>query len=618
MTAGYAGKILYVDLTENKIGEDSLPDEEVLRSWLGCFGLGLKMLYDMLPPGVSAQDPENPMIFWTGPLTGAKVPGATNLSLATKNFNNNLTAGRSHTHGELGRNLKKAGFDGLVITGCSEKPVYLFIHDDGVEIRDAAQLWGKDTHQTEDILQDLLGKEVSVGAIGPVGENMGSGGAIFNDRNHNMCHSGVGSVMGSKKLKAIVTQGSKSFPIANPEKMVEIHKRWVQLVKQGHRYGRSSKGKLFTNEFRYLAKLIGFVGKNFQINQFNEFGIGLSRHKITPKPCRGCPHACPVDVELVSGPHKGFVASIAGGGEGPEGAGSILGIADPDHFVYILDRYDRLGVESSAIGCTIAMAIEAYEKGLITKKDTDGLELRWGDAELVEELARKYAYKEGFGAVLALGPLEAARAIGGNATDFAVHIKGAPMNLHDWRSTWGMFLSHIVSGGSGWPGTAADSIGEEPDAGYPQFTEPFDYSAKPLEARKAGILKYMRDANGTCGFMTWNIGGSTEIVREAINAVTGWDMTTEELVDVGERMMQLERAFNIRQGLTPEDDSNLSPRLLEAPKDGVAAGKSIKPYLQGMLDEYYRLMGWDKKTGKPWRSTLKRFGLDYVADDIWR
>jgi aldehyde:ferredoxin oxidoreductase len=376
-------------------------------------------------------------------------------------------------------------------------------------------------------------------------------------------------------------------------------------------------GLLFKNDFRYLAKLIGFVGKNFQINQFNEFSIGLHTHKITPRPCRGCPQGCPSDVELVSGPHKGLVATIAGGGEGPEGAGSILGIANPEHWVYILDLYDKLGVESSAIGCTLAMAIEAYEKGLITKEDTDGLELRWGDPELVETLARKYAYKEGFGALLSQGVLPAAHAIGGGATDFAVHIKGSAMNLHDWRSTWGMFLSHIVSGGSGWPGTAADSIGEEPDAGYPEFTEPFDYKAKPLEAQKAGILKYMRDANGTCGFMTWNIGGSTEIVREAINAVTGWDMTYEELVDVGERMMHLERAFNIRQGLTPEDDYKLSPRLLEAPKDGVAAGRSIKPYLRGMLDEYYRLMGWDLKTGKPWRRVLNRFGLDYVAKDLW-
>jgi aldehyde:ferredoxin oxidoreductase len=180
-----------------------------------------------------------------------------------------------------------------------------------------------------------------------------------------------------------------------------------------------------------------------------------------------------------------------------------------------------------------------------------------------------------------------------------------------------MLLGHIVSSGAGWPATAADMIGWEPDAGYPEFTDPFDHKAKPLEARKTGILKFMRDTIGACGFMTWNIGGANEITREAINAVTGWDFTIEELVDVGERVMNLERAFNCRHGLTPEDDYNVSPRLLEAPRDGKAAGKSIKPYLNGMIDEYYALMGWDPKTGKPWQTTLKRLGLDDVARDIW-
>ncbi|MEE9610682.1 MAG: aldehyde ferredoxin oxidoreductase C-terminal domain-containing protein [Desulfatiglandales bacterium] len=617
MKGGYAGKVLYVDLTSDKISEEGLPDENVLKAWLGCYGMGLKMLYDMTPPGVSARDPENPLIFWTGPLTATDMPGHTNLSLATKNFNNDLTAGRSHAHGELGIKLKKAGFDGLVITGCSEGPKYLFIHDDGVELRDASSLWGKDTHETEDILQDELGATASVAAIGPVGENLCAGGMICSDRNHNMAHSGGGSVMGSKRLKAIVFQGNKDFPIAHPEKIKDIRKRWVQLVKEGHRFSRGGWGKFHNNEMRYLLDGLGFAGKNFQINKFKEFAVGLSNHKITPRPCKRCPYGCPVDIELVSGPHKGLVATLCGGGEGPEGAGAVLGIGNPEHWVYLLEQYDRLGVESSLFGCTLAMATEAYEKGLITDKDTDGIELKWGDPDVAEKMLQKFAHKEGFGALLAKGPLEAARAIGGDASNFAVHLKGSGINLHDWRSGWGMLLCHVISGGSGWPATAADSIGWEPDAGYPEFTDPFDHKAKPQEARKTGILKYMRDANGTCGFMTWNIGGSTEIVREAINAVTGWDMTTEELWAVGERMMHLERAFNCRHGLTPEDDYNLSPRLLEAPQDGRAKGRAVEPYLRGMVDEYYSLMGWDKTTGKPLEKTLKRFGLDDIAKDLW-
>ena len=617
MKGGYAGKVLYVDLTTNKINEEGLPDETVLRTWLGCWGLGLRMLYDMVPPGVRASDPENPMIFWNGPLTGVNIPGNTNLSLATKNFNTDFTVGRSHTHGKLGINMKKAGYDGLVITGRSEKPVYLFIHDGGAELRDAVYLWGKDTHETEDILISELGKAVSVGAIGPVGENLCAGGMICNDRNHNLAHSGVGSVMGSKKLKAIVTQGSQSFPVAHPEKIDDIRKRWVELIVTGHRYGRSAGGKGRKDDFRGMIGRLGLAGKNFTINQFTEFAVGLSKNKITAVACHGCPQVRCVDIELMSGPHKGLVATLSGGGEGPEGAGSVLGIADPLHWVYLLELYDRLGVEASVAGCTMAMAIEAYEKDILTKKDTDGLELRWGDAEVAEKMLRKLAYKEGFGKILALGPLGAARAIGGGAENFAVHLKGSGMNLHDWRSGWGMLLSHIVSSGSGWPATAADMIGWEPDAGYTRFTDPFDYKAKPWEARITGIYKFMRDTIGACGFMTWNIGGVNEITREAINAVTGWDFTVEELVDIGERVMNLERAFNVRHGLTPEDDYNVSPRLLEAPKDGRAAGKSVEPYLRGMIDEYSRLMGWDLKTGKPLRETLERLGLNDVARDMW-
>jgi len=615
---GYTGRILTVDLTTGKIGEQGLPEENVLRGWVGCWGLALRMLYDMAPPGVRAKDPENPMIFLCGPLTGVNLPGCNNLSLATKNFNNDFV-GRSHTHGTLGNNLKWAGYDGLIITGASEKPVYLFIHDEGAELRDATDLWGKaDSHETEDILKKEHGREASVASIGAVGENQCAGGMILNDRNHNMAHSGVGSVMGSKKLKAFVTLSkNRKIPIAHPEKIDGIRRRWVQTVLGGGRYGRSGKGKHFRESMVFLFNGLGFAGKNFTINKYRAFGLGLSDQKITLKACQGCPHGCPVDIEVVSGRRKGLVATISGGGEGPEGAGAVIGVTNVGDWLYLLDLYDRVGVESSVMGCTIAMAIEAYEKGILTNEDTDGLDLKWGDVDVIEKLVRKFAYKEGFGKILALGPLGAARAIGGGAENFAVHLKGSGMNLHDWRSGWGMLLCHIVSSGAGWPGTAADSIGPEPDAGYPALTPFFDYRAKPEEARRTGILKFMKDTVGACGFVTWNLAGMNEILRDAVNAVTGWDLTVEDLLNVGERVMQAERAFNIRHGLTPADDYNVSPRLLEAPKDGRAMGRAIGPYIHGMIDEYYDLMGWDKKTGKPWRATLKKFGLDDMAKDLW-
>jgi aldehyde:ferredoxin oxidoreductase len=617
MANGYAGKVLHVDLTNRKVSEEPLPDEKVLRSWLGCWGVALRQLYDVAPSGIQASAPENPMIFWNGPLTDVDVPGNTNISLATKNFNTGYTAGRSHAHGRFGINLKRAGYDGLVITGCSEERVYLSINDRGVEVRDAAYLWGKDTHETEEILLRELGEAVSVAAIGPTGENLCSGGMICNDQHHSFAHSGVGSVMGSKRLKAIVTQGSGTFPIAHPERINDIRKRWLQLVISGARYKRGAKGLAKKEDFRGTYRRFGgFAGKNFQTD-FEEFGIGTNKHTITPRPCHGCPYACPVDIELMSGPHKGRVVTISGGAEGPEGAGAVLGIANPEHFLYILDLYDRLGIEASVAGCTMAMAIEAFEKGILTRNDTDGLDLRWGDPGLAETLLRKMVAKEGFGAILALGPLGAARAIGGSAPDFAVHIKGSGMNLHDWRGGWGMLLANVISSGSGWAATSADMIGPEPDAGYPDITPPFDYKSKGLEAMKTGVLKFMRDTLGVCGFMTWNIGGANAITREGLEAITGWDFTEDELLEVGKRVMNLERVYNIRNGLTPADDYGISPRLLEAPDGGRAKDNPVKPYLTRMIDDYYRLMGWDIQTGKPWKKTLETLGLKQEAEDIW-
>lgn len=620
MKGGYTGKILTVDLTHGKIGQQDTPEEKVLKDWLGNWGLGLRMLYDMTPPGIRAKDPETPMIFMNGPMTGVNLPGGNQLSLATKNFNNDFV-GRSHTHGRLGVNLKRAGYDAMIVTGASDKPVYLHINDDGAQIKDASHLWGKlDSHETEDVLLKEYGKTASVGSIGPFGENQCAGGMILNDENHNMAHSGVGSVMGSKMLKAYVVQSNnKDVPIAHPERLNDIRKRWVAAVRSGNRYGRSGKGLHFRNDFRFIYEGIGFAAKNFTDQDFPEFGMGTSDQKITSKGCPGCPHNCSVDIEIQTGPRKGYVATISGGGEGPESAGALIGISEPGDWIYILDLYDRLGVECSVMGCTIAMAIEAFEKGIINKNDTDGLELKWGDAEVIEKLIRKTACKEGFGKILALGPLGAAREIGGGAENFAVHLKGSGLNMHDWRTGWGMMLSHLISSGAGFPACGSDSTGPEPDAGYPvhELTSPFDYRNKPEEAMKTGILKFMKDCVGTCGLVTWQIAGMNEILRDSLNAVTGWDLTVEDLLAVGERVMQAERAFNIRHGLTPADDHNISPRLLEAPKDGKAAGKALGDYIHGMIDKYYDLMGWDKYTGKPFKATLKKFGLDDMAKDLW-
>jgi len=627
---GYTGKILRVDLTTERIVEEGLPSEDILRKYVGCFGLGLWYLIRELPTGVSPLEPENPLIFMNGPFVSTEgtkiaVPSPNNCTAVTLNADTGFTAGRSHSHGWFGPRLKGAGYDGIIITGASKKWVYLWIHEGEVEIRDAGKFIGRDTHETEDLIKEDLGfttdlpGKVSVAAIGPAGENMCAGALIENDKNHSFSHSGVGAVMGSKKLKAIAVKGEKPVPIVDEEKLREISREWTKGASTLGLFPIVGQAGVPRSNYKGVLNLVGLSAKNWTTNMLPGFGEGMTeKGKITPKPCFRCPVACSYEVEVVEpGPLKGYVATLSGGGENQEGASSIVGVADPPSVWYLTDLNDRLGFETSTVGCAMAVAFEAYEKGLLTKEQTDGLELRWGDVKTIETLLRKIAKREGFGNLLADGPKIAAERVG--LPEAAVHIKGSGMNLHDWRRAWGVLLGQIVGGGSGWPAPGADCWTPEADVGYPVKTNPLTPFGKAEEVAKTGRLKYWNDCHGSCWFATWGVPGILKYTSGAISAIVGWDFTPEEALMVGERVITLERIFNIRQGLTVEDDLNVSPRITDpAPADaGPAAGKSIKPYLEGWVRDYYRLMGWDPKTGKPLRSTLRKLGLEEYISFIW-
>ena len=617
---GYAGKILRVDLSRQKIWYEPLPEDPLLRKFVGCWGLGLKLLYDMCPPGIYPLEPENPLIFMTGPLTGIPgIPAANNTTLTTLNGDTGFTAGRSHTHGWFGPNLKFAGYDGIIITGASDDWVYLWIKDDHVELRDAKRFLGRDTHETEDLVKMDVGEpKASVAAIGPAGENLCHGALIENDKNHSFSHSGVGRVMGSKKLKAIAVYGTGKVQVYDEEKLREVAKMWHENLFKSDVAKGLARGGIPRDEYNYAKSMSITSAKNFLEVSPPQWGVGMSKHKITPKPCFACPIACSYDVEIVEGPKKGYVATPAGGGENLEGAASIVGVYDSNWVFYLIDLCDRLGFESSTIGCTIALCIECFEKGLLKKEDIDGLELRWGDPELIDKLLHMAAKKEGkIGKLLSIGPKRVAEYIGGDAWKYAVHIKGTGMNLHDWRAAMGIMLGQIVGGGSGWPAPAADAWATEPDVGYPEYEDPVNPRLKPLAVAKTWPKKYWDDCNGTCWFATWGVPGVLKFTSEAVAAATGWDFTVEEALQIGERLVHLERVFNIKHGLTVEDDICVSPRIVEAPPSGKAAGKPMAPYVEWMVKETYRLLGWDEKTGKPLKSILKKAGLEEYIKDIW-
>lgn len=627
---GYRGKIIRVDLTKGSITTESLPDESILRKYVGNFGLGLWYLFKELPAGVAPLEPENPLIFLNGPLVGTRVPCPNNCTITTLNGDTGYTAGRSHSHGWFGPFLAKAGYDGIIITGASEKWVYLSIKDDKIELRDANKFLGMDTHKTEDAIKENLGVDLKIGArggasvaaIGPAGENRVAGASIMNDKNHGFCHSGVGQIMGSKRLKAIAVRGSGEVPVHDPEKLKPISKEWTRLASKVGLFPIVGQGGVPKSEYKGVKGLVGLSSKNWTVNDIAGFGNRMSQQNISPQPCYRCPVACCYNAEPLEGPYKGQVFTLSGGGENQEGAASIVGVGakgDPGEIWYLTDLEDRLGFETSTVGCSMAVAFEAYEKGLLTKEDTDGLELVWGDSKVVETLVTRIANREGkFAQMLADGPKAAAERVG--LPEAAVHIKGSGMNLHDWRRAWGVLLGQAVSGGAGWPAPGADCWTAEADAGYPEKADPLDPSGKGEEVAKTGKIKFWNDCYGCCWFGTWGVPGIMSFSASAIAAVVGWeDFTAEEALDVGHRSITLERIFNMSKGLTVEDDLNVSPRITDpAPADaGPAAGKGIGPYLEGWVRDYYETLGWDRKTGKPLRSTLKRLGLEKFMPLVW-
>lgn len=624
---GYLNCIVEVDLTTGEITEKTLPEEETLKQFVGQFPLGLRLLDNRVEPGIDPLGRKNPIILLTGPLTGIKeLPAPTNATITTLNADTEFTAGRSHTHGWFGPRLKRAGYDGIVLTGQADEWTYLWIEDGEVELRSAEEYVGKDTHETEHNLAEDLGfesdypGEVSVAAIGPAGESECDGALIANDENHSFSHSGVGAVMGSKHLKAIAVRGTGEIPVADSETLRDIARNWTDSLEKSEVVLGLQQAGIPNDEYEYAKANSITTAKNMLEvpDEDHKWGQGMSDHNIRPKPCFSCPIACSYDFEYVSGPNEGYVASPSGGGENLEGAASIAGVYDTDWVHYLTDKCDRLGFESSTIGTSIAVAIEAFEEGLINESDTDGLALEWGNPELVETLIEKAANREkAFGDVLAQGPKYTAEWIGYDAPDRAIHVKGAGMSLHDWRATWGIMLGQIVGGGSGWPAPAADAWAAPTDAGYSEFQDPLDWKQKPQQVVDTWPVKYWDDAHGTCWFATWGVPGQVDYSARAVGAVTGWDFSEEDAREVGERAVHYERAFNAQFGHDVNDDLDVSNRIVSEPPSGVGSGAAMKKHLEWMVKEVYRLNGWDEETGKPRRETLKSVGLNEVAERVW-
>ena len=607
---GYMGEILRVDLTNGYVTKENI-EEEVFREYIGGVGLGIKILYDEVAPGTSWSDEGNRLVLAAGPLNGTNIPGSGTVSAVSKGC---LTDGgaSSQANGYFGAYLKTSGLDATIIQGAASDWKYLHIHDGTVEIKDARHLIGKDTIETEQLIRKELDKkihELSIYSIGPAGENLVKYAMLFGDRGHVLAHNGLGAVMGSKRLKALaVDRGCFKVQVKQRQDLLKLSKQLSDQAKDHPIYGRIHKYGT-SMLWPMLVKTGLLPVKNLTTNLFPNYEKFSREYygKLYEMKRIGC-WACPLHhvqhLKIKKGPHVFLEA------KDPEYVctaswSSLIGNEDFESAVMLSDLADRLGLDSNEAGWTISFVIECFENGILTQNDIDGLKMTWGNVEAVREMLIKITRREGFGDLLAEGVMRAAESLGGDAPALGVYVKkGHSPRTHDARARWGDILDYSTSG-----------VGTSESNSVP-MEEPFQPRSVALSVKKGKIREFV-DSLVVCNIATMSYSGAdVKHLIDALNLVTGWDYTEQEAIEMSERVANLFRVFNIRHGHTPELEVP-SVKYGSIPVDGPMKGKNVMAHWEEMKDEYYKMMGWDRATGKPLPETLERLGLQSVISDIW-
>ncbi len=621
MSYGHWGRGLRVDLTTRSITVQEL-DDTFLRRYVGGWGFIAYTLLKEAPAGVDPLGPANPLVYATGPISGQPVAGGGRHMLGARSP---LTGGFSGSEcgGYFGAELKRAGWDMIVITGASPTPVYLVIQDDRYELRPADHLWGRETHDVQQTIRDEAGDQrVRVSQCGVAGENLVLLSNVIHDATRAAGRTGLGAVMGSKKLKAVAVRGTQTPPLSDPERVREIGRWFRDHYKETGSAVFSTLGTM--RMIRNNNEAGGLPTRNFQEGQFEGFeavSAEAQRDQITVRrdTCYGCPIRCKW---VVSVDDPAYAVEPEYGGPEYETAGAmgpLCGVDDLRVTARANRQCNALGLDTIGTGVTIAFAMECYERGLIGPDDTDGLELRFGNGDALLAMIERIARRQGLGDLLSQGSKRAAQTIGQGSEDFAVQIKGQEVAMHDPRVKYGHGLGIAVSP------TGADHMHSVHDSGYQTeagiaslmpfgILEPLPYDDLRLEkarmVRYAMIWRVTYNLTGICYFHSY----TPQQVAELIGAATGWNTSVMELWLAAERAYDMARAFNAREGFGPEDD-RLPPRLLEPFATGPKAGKApTEREFEEALGHLYDLMSWDRRTGAPTRAKLEDLGIAWVAD----
>lgn len=607
---GYEGKLLSVNLSRQSFETVSLP-EEILRKYIGGRGLGAKLYWDLIPPNADPLGPENVFMVLTGPLSGTMVPGAGKHVIITKSPATGAWLD-AYSSGRMAPEMKFAGYDGIVITGKARKPTYLLIEDDRVEFRDAGHLWGKGSFAAETFVKETIHPDCGCISIGPAGENLVHFACVGSEYFRKAGRGGAGAVMGSKNLKLVAVKGSGGITCADIQGVRElVLKHYKSFIDNAFGLSRRKYGSTITMTVTNAAGML--PTRNFQKGRF-ERGIGaidkdgMAKAKVADRSCYACFASCGKFTHVKDGLFRGTKL------EGPEYEtlallGSNLEI---DYLPAVIrGNYlcDDLGMDTISTGGVIGFAMECFERGILTKEDTGGLELTFGNYEAALKLLEMIAHREGFGDFCARGVREMSRELGRGTEAFAMHCKGLELPAYDPRGAWGSAITYSVTPRGGchrraWPPLKEVLGGVEP------FTTEEKAELVREMMHETCVMHSLLVCDAPPKFIPANIPGYCEY----LNLVTGWNFTVEDLIERDEIIETLIRRINIRQGLGPEDDLLPTRITDESLPEGPAEGKimGMENFLK-MRAEYYKARGWDEK-GAPTEETIRKYGFDQDAN----
>jgi aldehyde:ferredoxin oxidoreductase len=619
MANGYMEKFLNVDLSKGAISEEAV-DPQLCRDYIGGYGLGARLLYDRIPKDADPLGPQNVLGLLTGPLTGTPaIIGSRFVAVAKSPKTGGW--GDANCGGHFGPHLKFAGFDGVFFSGISAKPVYLFIDEGKAQLLDAADLWGLGVTALEDLLRQRHGKSIQVCSIGPAGEKLALTACIMNDRERAAGRSGLGAVMGSKKLKCVVVKGQMKVPVHDDQKMKDLRKHYLKQATGAFEVFKKYGTAGITHDAILCGdgpvKNWGGAGTtDFPSERGRRISddavVGLEDYKAYG--CWHCPVACGGKVSQKGGRYP--LALNNGVGHKPEYEtlamfGSNLLNDDLPSIVKVNEICNNLGVDTISVGATIAYAIECYENGLISRQQTDGLELKWGNAAAIVALTEKIGKREGFGDILADGVWAAWKKLGRIGTEYAVHIQGEEIPAHDPKFTPGLASTYWLTATPG-RHTQGGELVAGPGLPVPA-ADKYVYAGQAEGHHILVAAVEVVNAAGLClfGYLIYPF----QAVLDQLAATTGdpWDM--ERIVKTGTRIYTMRHAFNLREGLNPLD-RNMPGRIVGEPPLKEGNVREITVDYRKLAREFLERLGWDPHTTVPSEKSLNELGMQFLAAEM--